>query len=59
MSYTNNVANFLGSIGSFYGAAPVEDLELLVRNVIEHMRSQPGSPIRNSPLGKWIALIQT
>jgi len=50
MSYTDNVANFLGSLGSFYDAVPVEDLELLVGNVIERVRSQPGSPLRNSPL---------
>jgi len=59
MSYTDNVANFLGSLGSFYDAVPVEDLELLVGNVIERVRSQPGSPLRNSPLSKWNALIQT
>ncbi|GFG37502.1 hypothetical protein Cfor_09564 [Coptotermes formosanus] len=50
MSYTDNVANFLGSLGSFYDAVPVEDLELLVGNVIERVRSQPGSPLSNSPL---------
>jgi hypothetical protein len=52
MSYTDNVANFLGSLGSFYDTIPVEDLELLVGNVIERVRSQPGSPLNNSPLGK-------
>lgn len=50
MSYTDNVANFLGSLGSFYDTIPVEDLELLVGNVIERVRSQPGSPLNNSPL---------
>jgi hypothetical protein len=59
MSYIDNVANFLGSLGSFYDAVPVEDLELLVENVIECVCLQPGSPPRNSPLGKWNALIQT
>lgn len=59
MSYTDNVANFLGSLGSFYDAVPVEDLELLVGNVIERVRSQPGSPLSNSPLGEWNALIHT
>lgn len=49
MSYTDNVANFLGSLGSFYDSVPVEDLELLVGNVIERMRSQPGSPLSGSP----------
>ncbi|PNF29158.1 hypothetical protein B7P43_G11862 [Cryptotermes secundus] len=50
MSYTDNVANFLGSLGSFYDAVPVEDLELLVGNVLERVRSQPGSPLSGSPL---------
>ncbi|XP_049955011.1 acyl-CoA-binding domain-containing protein 5 isoform X1 [Schistocerca serialis cubense] len=49
MSYTDNVANFLGSLGSFYDSVPVEDLELLVGNVIERIRSQPGSPLSGSP----------
>ncbi|XP_069703645.1 acyl-CoA-binding domain-containing protein 4 isoform X1 [Periplaneta americana] len=49
MSYTDNVATFLGSLGSFYDAVPVEDLELLVGNVIERIRSQPGSPLSGSP----------
>jgi hypothetical protein len=56
MSYTDNVANFLGSLGSFYDAVPVEDLELLVGNVLERVRSQPGSPLSSSPLGKQNAL---
>ncbi|KDR11486.1 Acyl-CoA-binding domain-containing protein 5 [Zootermopsis nevadensis] len=50
MSYTDNVATFLGSLGSFYDSVPVEDLELLVGNVIERIRSQPGSPLGGSPL---------
>jgi hypothetical protein len=52
MSYTDNVATFLCSLGSFYDSVPVEDLELLVGNVIERIRSQPGSPLSASPLGK-------
>lgn len=51
MSYTDNVANFLGSLDSFYESVPVEDLEMLVGPVIERMRSQPGSPLSGSPLG--------
>nr|CAD7440667.1 unnamed protein product [Timema bartmani] len=50
MSYTENVADFLGSLGSFYNSVPMEDLELLVGNVIERVRSQPGSPLNGSPL---------
>ncbi|CAD6233432.1 GSCOCG00007190001-RA-CDS [Cotesia congregata] len=51
MSYTDNVANFLGSLDSFYESVPSEDLEMLVGPVIERMRSQPGSPLSGSPLG--------
>lgn len=51
MSYTDNVAHFLGSLDSFYESVPVEDLELLVGPVLERMRSQPGSPLSGSPLG--------
>ncbi|XP_043464741.1 acyl-CoA-binding domain-containing protein 5 [Leptopilina heterotoma] len=51
MSYTDNVANFLGSLDSFYESVPAEDLELLVGPVLERMRSQPGSPLSGSPLG--------
>ena len=53
MSYTDNVANFLGSLDSFYESVPVDDLELLVGPVLERMRSQPGSPLSGSPLGKY------
>ncbi|XP_067004062.2 acyl-CoA-binding domain-containing protein 5 isoform X2 [Anabrus simplex] len=49
MSYTDNVASFLGSLGSFYDSVPPEDLELLVGPIIERMRSQPGSPLNGSP----------
>ncbi|GLH00116.1 Uncharacterized protein GBIM_06572 [Gryllus bimaculatus] len=49
MSYTDNVASFLGSLGSFYDHVPAEDLELLVGPVIERLRSQPGSPLGGSP----------
>lgn len=50
MSYTDNVATFLGSLDSFYESVPVEDLELLVGPVIERMRSHPNSPLSGSPL---------
>ncbi|XP_033225229.1 acyl-CoA-binding domain-containing protein 4 [Belonocnema kinseyi] len=51
MSYTDNVANFLGSLDAFYESVPADDLELLVGPVLERMRSQPGSPLSGSPLG--------
>ncbi|XP_046613189.1 acyl-CoA-binding domain-containing protein 5 [Neodiprion virginianus] len=51
MSYTDNVANFLGSLDSFYDSVPAEDLEMLVGPVLERMRSQPGSPLSGSPIG--------
>ncbi|XP_050445287.1 acyl-CoA-binding domain-containing protein 5 [Cataglyphis hispanica] len=50
MSYTDNVATFLGSLDSFYESIPAEDLELLVGPVLERIRSQPGSPLSGSPL---------
>lgn len=50
MSYTDKVANFLGSLDTFYESVPQEDLELLVGPVLERMRSQPGSPLSGSPL---------
>ncbi|XP_011700100.1 PREDICTED: acyl-CoA-binding domain-containing protein 4 [Wasmannia auropunctata] len=50
MSYTDNVATFLGSLDSFYESVPAEDLELLVGPVLERIRSQPGSPLSGSPL---------
>lgn len=53
MSYTDNVATFLGSLDSFYESVPAEDLELLVGPVLERIRSQPGSPLSGSPLGTF------
>lgn len=53
MSYTDNVATFLGSLDSFYETVPAEDLELLVGPVLERIRSQPGSPLSGSPLGSF------
>lgn len=50
MSYTDNVATFLGSLNSFYESVPAEDLELLVGPVLERIRSQPDSPLSGSPL---------
>ncbi|XP_043258402.1 acyl-CoA-binding domain-containing protein 5 [Colletes gigas] len=50
MSYTDKVANFLGSLDTFYESVPAEDLELLVGPVLERIRSQPGSPLSSSPL---------
>ncbi|XP_012251771.1 acyl-CoA-binding domain-containing protein 5 isoform X2 [Athalia rosae] len=51
MSYTDNVANFLGSLDSFYDSVPAEDLEMLVGPVLERIRSRPGSPLAGSPIG--------
>ncbi|CAH0394209.1 unnamed protein product [Bemisia tabaci] len=51
MSYTDNVANFVSSLDSFYESVPAQDLELLIGPVIERVRSQPGSPLAGSPLG--------
>lgn len=56
MSYTDNVATFLGSLDSFYESVPTEDLELLVGPVLERIRSQPGSPLSGSPLGLFFSL---
>lgn len=50
MAYTDNVANFLTSLDSFYESVPAEDLEMLIGPVIEKVRSQPGSPLSRSPL---------
>ncbi|RZF47642.1 hypothetical protein LSTR_LSTR009526 [Laodelphax striatellus] len=50
MAYTDNVANFLTSLDSFYDSVPAEDLELVMGPVIERVRSQPGSPLSGSPL---------
>ncbi|KAL0268345.1 UNVERIFIED_CONTAM: hypothetical protein PYX00_010322 [Menopon gallinae] len=50
MSYNANVETFLGSLGNFYDTVPAEDLEMLLGPVIERVRSQPGSPLKGSPL---------
>lgn len=50
MAYTDNVANFLTSLDSFYESVPSADLEMLIGPVIEKVRSQPGSPLSSSPL---------
>lgn len=47
MSYTDNVANFLGSLGSFYETVPKEDLEMLVGNIIQKVSSREASPQRS------------
>lgn len=52
MSYNAKVETFLGSLGNFYDTVPAEDLEMLLGPVIERVRSQPGSPLKGSPLGK-------
>lgn len=52
MSYTDNVAKFMGSLDSVYEAVPAADLELLLGPTLERMRSMPGSPIGNTPLGR-------
>lgn len=50
MSYTDNVANFLESLGSFYETVPQEDLHMLVGNIIERVGSREASPQRAEPV---------
>jgi hypothetical protein len=50
MSYTDNVANFLESLGSFYETVPQEDLNLLVGNIMQRVGSREASPQRAEPL---------
>lgn len=49
MALTDNVADFLTSLDSFSGS--VEDLEMCIGPTLDKVRSQPGSPLSNSPLG--------
>lgn len=51
MAFTDNVAEFLTSLDSFSAQVPVEDLELCIGPALEKVRSQPGSPLANTPLG--------
>lgn len=51
MSYTDNVANFLEAPSNQLDKLNMSDLELIVGDVIERVRSQP-----NSPLGNFIFL---
>ncbi|KAG8236006.1 hypothetical protein J437_LFUL016371 [Ladona fulva] len=54
MSYTENVAQFLESLDSFYERVPQEDLNMLVGNIVERVVGGSGesSPIRpSSPNG--------
>ncbi|XP_046404575.1 acyl-CoA-binding domain-containing protein 5 [Ischnura elegans] len=50
MSYTENVAQFLESLDSFYEKVPAEDLNLLVGNIVERVVGSSGesSPLRPS-----------
>lgn len=50
MSYTENVAQFLESLDSFYERVPQEDLNLLVGNIVERVVGGSGesSPLRPS-----------
>lgn len=43
MSYTDNVADFMGSISELDGVS-VEDLEAVAPEAIQKVRSQPNSP---------------
>ncbi|CAB3383735.1 Hypothetical predicted protein [Cloeon dipterum] len=49
MSYNENVAEFLGSLGSFYEAVPQEDLQLAVGDIIERVSSRASSPVHSLP----------
>lgn len=49
MSYTENVAEFMGSVSELDGV-DVEDLEAVAPEAIKKVRSQP-----NSPFGKYIS----
>lgn len=51
MAFTDNVADFLTSVDSFTNSVPVEDLELCIGPALEKVRSLPGSPLANTPLG--------
>lgn len=51
MSYTENVANFIGSLDSFYESVPVQDLELIVGPVLERIRAQADSSLSGSSVG--------
>ncbi|XP_059471572.1 acyl-CoA-binding domain-containing protein 5 [Neocloeon triangulifer] len=48
MSYNENVAEFLGSLGSFYEAVPQEDLQLAVGDIIERVSSRDTSPTHST-----------
>lgn len=43
MSYTDNVADFMGSISELDGVS-VDDLEAVAPDAIKKVRSQPNSP---------------
>lgn len=47
MSYTDNVADFMGSISELDGVS-VEDLEAVAPEAIQKVRSQPNSPFGKS-----------
>ena len=47
MSYTDNVAEFMGSISELSGI-DVEDLEAVAPEAIKKVRSRPNSPFGNS-----------
>lgn len=48
MSYNENVAEFLGSLGSFYEAVPQEDLQMAVGDIIERVSSRGSSPAHST-----------
>lgn len=47
MSYTENVADFMGSVSELDGVS-VEDLEAVAPEAIQKVRSQPNSPFGES-----------
>ena len=59
MSYTENVATFLGSLDSFYESVPAEDLELIVGPVLERIRSQTDSSFSHSSTSEYAFLMLT
>ena len=52
MSYTDNVADFLESVGAFYESVPPSahgDLQMLVGDLMEKVSSRGSSPQRSDP----------
>lgn len=52
MSYTDNVAEFMDSVGELDGV-DVDDLEAVAPEAIKKVRSQPNSPFGNETHSNW------